>query len=106
MIKINIFSEADGKIQGFSVSGHSGTADYGQDIVCAGVSSLAQTALLGVGEHLHRAMDYSVASGELRMMLKDKPDDLTESILQTMLLGLKEIAKVSPEAVKIQMQRR
>ena len=59
-----------------------------------------------VGEHLHRDMDYSVASGKLKMQLKGAPDELTEAILQTMLLGLMEIAKLSPEGVRIQEQRR
>ena len=101
MIKVEVFKQAEGKISGFSVSGHSGTAARGQDIVCAGVSSLAQTALLGIGKYLHREVDYKVASGKLSMRLKGAPDDLTEAVLQTMLLGLHEIAKISPEAVRI-----
>jgi len=40
------------------------------------------------------------------MQLKGAPDELTEAILQTMLLGLMEIAKLSPEGVRIQEQRR
>ena len=106
MIKVRIFKESTDRIVGFEVAGHSGTAAHGQDIVCAGVSSLTQTALLGLGEHLHRDMDYSVASGKLKMQLKGAPDELTETLLQTMLLGLMEIAKLSPEAVQIQEQRR
>ena len=101
MIKVEVFKQAEGKISGFSVSGHSGTAARGQDIVCAGVSSLVQTALLGIGKYLHREVDYKVASGKLSMRLKGAPDDLTEAVLQTMLLGLQEIEKISPEAVRI-----
>ena len=101
MIKVLISRNSDGKISGFKVSGHSGTAERGFDIVCAGVSSLAQTALLGIGEYLHRKVDYSVASGKLEMRLESAPDDLTEAILQTMLLGMNEIEKVSPKAVHI-----
>lgn len=101
MIEIRIFSQADGKISGFSVTGHSGTAERGQDIVCAGVSSLTQTALLGIMEYLHREVDYDIASGKLTMRLQSAPDDLTEAIMQSMLLGLMEIQKLSPEAVRI-----
>lgn len=105
MIRIDVFSSG-GRITGFEVTGHSGTADPGQDIVCAGVSSLTQTALLGLGEYLHRDLEYSVASGKLKMRLREAPDDLTEVILQTMLLGLREIEKISPKAVRINEQRR
>ena len=104
MIKIEIFRTEDGKISGYAVQGHNG--EYGRDIVCAGVSSVAQTALLGIGEHLHRDVDFQVASGDLRMKLKSEPDDLTEAILETMLLGFTEIAKVSPKAVRIFEYRR
>ena len=101
MIEVSIFLSQGEKISGFQVTGHSGTAARGKDIVCAGVSSLAQTALLGVGKYLHREVDYKVASGKLSMRLKGAPDDLTEAVLQTMLLGLHEIAKISPEEVRI-----
>jgi len=101
MIRIRIFRTTDGEISGMSVAGHSGTAAHGSDIVCAGISSLAQTALLGIGRHLLREVDYEVASGDLRMKLKGEPDDLTEAILETMLLGFAEIAKTNPEAVRI-----
>jgi len=101
MISITIFRTADGEISGVSVQGHSGTADRGSDIVCAGISSLAQTALLGIGKHLHRDVDYKVASGDLWMKLKGEPDELTEAILETMLLGLTEIAEGNPRAVRI-----
>ena len=94
-------SQADGKVSGFTVAGHSGTAERGQDIVCAGVSALTQTALLGMMEYLHREVDYDIASGKLSVRLKGVPDDLTEAILQSMLLGLAEIQKLSPEAVRI-----
>ena len=101
MVRIRIFSDQDGKITGYSVTGHSGTAERGRDIVCAGISSLAQAALLGIGEHLHREVDYKVTSGELMMRLKGAPDELTEAILRTMLMGLREIEKLSPKAVRI-----
>jgi uncharacterized protein len=106
MIKIEIFRTLVGKVSGYAVKGHSDTAEYGQDIVCAGISSLAQTALLGIGKHLHREVDYKVASGDLRVKLKSEPDDLTEAILETMILGFVEIEKINPKSVRILEHRR
>ena len=40
------------------------------------------------------------------MMLEDAPDDLTEAILETALLGVREIAKKAPQAVRISESRR
>jgi len=99
MIKIEIFRTSAGRISGYTIRGHHG--ERGTDIVCAGVSSLGQAALLGIGRHLHREVEYEVASGDLRMKLKGVPDDLTEAILETMVLGLAEIAKLYPKAVHI-----
>ncbi|MFC2468776.1 MAG: ribosomal-processing cysteine protease Prp [Negativicutes bacterium] len=82
MIRIDVFRLSDGKISGFRVHGHSGTAARGQDIVCAGISALAQAALLGIGEHLHRPLDFSVRpSGDLRMKLRGEPDAPGEASL-------------------------
>ena len=106
MIRIRVSIEADGKISGYAVTGHSGTAAHGEDIVCAGVSALTQAALLGIGEYLHREIVYEVASGKLIMRLKDAPSAETEAILRTMLLGLLEMEKSYPKAVRIEKEQR
>lgn len=107
MIRIDVFRNKDGKISEYRVCGHSGTAERGRDIVCAGISSLAQTALLGLGEHLHRDMDYSVdPSGDLHMKLRGEPDDLTQAVLETMHLGFAAIHEANPDAVRIMVHRR
>lgn len=101
MISVKIFTNEGGMIRGYCVTGHSGTAKRGQDIVCAGVSALTQSALLGILEHLHRTVDYDIASGNLTMRLQE-PDDCTEAILRTMYMGLAEIQKISPKVIRIQ----
>lgn len=101
MIEVSIFLSQGERISGFQVTGHSGTAARGEDIICAGVSALAQSALWGIGEHLHREVDYKVASGKLSMRLRGASDDLTEAVLQPMLYGMREIEKLSPKAVRI-----
>ncbi len=40
MTKIVLYRTADGLYTGFSVKGHSGYAEEGSDIVCAGISAL------------------------------------------------------------------
>ena len=102
MISVEIFTNEDGMITGYTVAGHSGTAKRGQDIVCAGVSALTQSALLGIMEHLHRTVDYDIASGNLRVRLSEPPDERSEAILRTMWMGLAEIEKISPKGIQIQ----
>lgn len=105
MIEVEIFTNHTGMIAGCRVAGHSGTAERGQDIVCAGVSALTQAALLGIMEHLHRAVTYDIASGNLTMRLDGPPDASTEAILRTMYMGLAEIEKISPKGIRIQETR-
>ena len=106
MIEVEIHEERDGRISAFSVQGHSGTAPKGRDIVCAGVSALSQTALLGLGRHLHREIDFHIdPSGDLHMKLREAPDDLSEAILRTMRLGIAEIEKAYPDAVRLRITK-
>ena len=106
MITVEIFRQEDGKITGFSASGHSGTAPRGEDIVCAGVSSLTDSAYLGITEYLHRNVISKDPRGELQLMLEGRPDERTEAILETMLLGLMEISKAYPKALRIKKETR
>lgn len=106
MVRIEIFRDAAGGITGFAVNGHANTAPHGQDIVCAGVAALTQTAVLGLTRHLGRDIDLDIASGKLVLGLRSGPDAASGAILETMLLGLTEIAKQSPKSVRISEHRR
>ena len=103
MIRIEL-ELRDERIIGFRVAGHSGMGKRGHDIVCAGVSAVTQTALLGLLKKVNAAVDYRVERGDMSVELKSAPDDMTEVVLQTMRLGLNEIAKQYPSAVKIEIK--
>ena len=75
MIKISVMRQDDDKIIGLSVEGHAGAGAYGQDIVCAAVSALAQSVILGLAQHLHRDVDYDVKPG-ITCSIKGGPDEL------------------------------
>ena len=77
-----------------SASGHTGYGEQGEDIVCAGVSTLIQSALLGLLQVVGINVKYTVneEQGSLRFTL---PDNLTRDerhdadiVLNTMLAGL------------------
>ena len=106
MVRIDIYRDAAGAITGFAASGHADTAPHGQDIVCAGVAALTQTAVLGLERHLRRDIELEQAAGNLVLRLREAPDASTGAILETMLLGLAEIAKISPNSVRIAEHRR
>ncbi|MBR2518369.1 MAG: ribosomal-processing cysteine protease Prp [Selenomonadaceae bacterium] len=102
MIVAEIYKQADGLIVGFSVDGHAdGGGGRGFNIHCAGVSSLSQAAFLCVRDHLKRDFDWDAAHGRLMLRLKTPPDELTEAVFQTMIIGLREIEKLAPQFVKV-----
>jgi uncharacterized protein YsxB (DUF464 family) len=94
-----------GCIASFEVSGHAGAAQYGKDIVCAAVSAVTQTAVEGLRKvaGLSPAVVIDDDSGFLSA---DLGPDLTngdaQTILATMLVGLRAIAKDNPRYVRIQ----
>lgn len=106
MIKIEIVRNSDQAMVGFRVTGHANTAPHGHDIVCAGVSALTQTAVLGLDRQLKRKIHLAIANGNLKMDLLDNPDALTDAILETMLIGLTEIGKQYPKSIRILERRR
>ncbi|MDD4601460.1 hypothetical protein SDC9_09020 [bioreactor metagenome] len=106
MITIDIFRNQSQAIAGFSVKGHADTAPHGQDIVCAAVSALTQTAILGLERYLGREFELDIESGNLNIQLLLPPDRLTSAILETMLLGLTETAKQHSQSVRIMEHRR
>ncbi|MPN12013.1 hypothetical protein SDC9_159323 [bioreactor metagenome] len=106
MITIDIFRNQAQAIDGFSVKGHADTAPHGQDIVCAAVSALTQTSILGIERYLGREIELDIKSGNLKLELLLPPDSLTSAILETMLLGLTEIAKQHSRSVRIIEHRR
>ena len=84
-----------------TASGHTGYGESGEDIVCAGVSTLIQSALLGLLQVAQINVKYTVdeEKGSLRFTL---PQQLTATerhdadvILNTMLCGLQDFYSYS-----------
>ncbi|MEL7622150.1 MAG: ribosomal-processing cysteine protease Prp [Clostridiales bacterium] len=97
MIRVRIKGSSH-KIEGFSVWGHAGFAAYGQDVVCAGVSAVATTALLGLTELLAEDVCYRILPQGLiycRLAKTLSPDKARDAqvILATMVLGLEAIRR-------------
>lgn len=96
--------EDDGVVFGFSVEGHSDFGEPGTDIVCAGVSAIAQTALFGLQDVDKGAVRYEKRSGYLSVTVdpavagRDGP----RAILRTLELGLLAIRKSYPGTLEFE----
>lgn len=76
------------KLSGFSLSGHAGYADYGQDIVCASVSSAVQMTVNGVTEVLKVNARVRVEENLIEMKLSEQDVQKAQPFLQALLLHL------------------
>jgi len=106
MIRIDIRTDPEGLLWGFTVKGHAGYDEVGKDIVCAAVSAVVQTAVIGLQEVAGIDVEHTQKDGYLQCVL---PDQLKEDekkaasiILQTMLAGLKSIKIGYPNLISIQ----
>ena len=82
MLKAEFFILNDGKIKGFDISGHSGYAESGKDIVCAAVSSAAYMVANTITEVLNKvritvcgkefALQTEESAGYMRLLVHDK----------------------------------
>lgn len=68
MIRILFFQRND-QICGFSVSGHAGYADKGEDVVCASVSSAVQLTANMLTEIFHINADVCCDENSISIML-------------------------------------
>ena len=86
MTKVEIFNH-DGRIHGFSVSGHSGYAEEGSDIVCAAVSAAVTFAECTINDVLGNHANTKVKEEEPRITLTLPAACDDEDAVQAVLTG-------------------
>ncbi|MDD4291485.1 MAG: ribosomal-processing cysteine protease Prp [Clostridia bacterium] len=102
MIKAE-FYRTNGRIKRVKIHGHSGYSTEGSDIVCAGVSVLAQTAILGLTKVLGINVDYSVGEAEFEFTLPPLDPEIEKqanAVVETMAEGVKDLEKGYGKYVK------
>lgn len=109
MVTVELLKDQNESIVAFRVEGHTGFDDQGQDIVCAGVSAITQTALIGLMTYLEKKPVYNIADGILACSLAPGmgPEDGLKAkvILGTMEAGLKEIEFRYDDFIELTIRR-
>ncbi len=94
-----------GHVVRFTVRGHSGWAEHGQDIVCSALSALAIAAANGLRRQAGVSRVVRQRPGELDCMILGFPCDLewnrADAILETMIAGIRSIAHEYPGTILI-----
>jgi uncharacterized protein YsxB (DUF464 family) len=106
MIEVKVWRAPEKGIYKFSIKGHAGYDEYGKDIVCAAVSAISQTAVLGIenikGIKIRKKIEEGNLEVEIVEVLKEVDKIKLQAILETMLLGLKDIAEEYSDYVKVE----
>ena len=104
MVKAEFFrSGADGRLLGFSISGHAGFADEGFDIVCASVSSAVMLTANTVTESFKLDAKVADNGNEILLKLGNDPDGIGDKLLLGLLTHLYLLGEQFPDAVKAEI---
>lgn len=101
MTRAVLFEDAAGRITGVSVKGHSGYAEEGSDIVCAGISTLLITidqalcSLVGLSPIEHGGED-GFAEVLLPPGITDKQMEQAQLLFGALRIGFSAIAEQYP----------
>lgn len=82
------------------MSGHAEYAPPGQDIVCAGVSTLVQTLIQSIEELTPDKIQYSMQPGWVDIKMRDLSEQ-AQLLVNSFFVGLRLIADEYPEYVAI-----
>ena len=106
MIKVQYWNGADGS-RNLQMQGHAGAAPKGQDLVCAGASTLALTlgraAALMEEEMLARPALVRLEAGDTAISVLPRREwaASADAIFWTILLGLSRLAQAYPQYVQL-----
>ena len=107
MTRCEFFREGD-RISGFSVSGHSGYAEAGSDIVCAAVSAVVTMAEATINDVLGAKAKVRVKDEQARISLtlpaSCDEEESVQAVLTGMMLTLCGMRDDYPDYIEVVME--
>ena len=111
MIKITVSVDAEQAIRQIEMSGHAGAGEYGEDIVCAAVSSQVISVENSL-EHLlnaQKTVEVDEVSGGYLKLVTPKDNSMQKEhdaqlLLRHLVYALEVIQDSYPEYIKIKIQ--
>ena len=110
MTRCTLFVDSASRITGFSVKGHSGYAEEGSDIVCAGISALVITTENALCQLVKLSpAERGGEDGFVEVMLPDRLTDTqmhdAQLLLSALHIGLENIAQAYPDYVRLTVRK-
>ena len=102
MITIRVAVSEDSLLRSIEVRGHSGSADHGHDLVCAGVSSIVFGLCNAVDTLIH---ENEIVINENYISISiPHPNQDTEFVMRTGLIQLETMEESYSQYIKIKME--
>lgn len=99
MIKVKTYTK-DNNLVRISITGHANYKDYGNDIVCASVSSIALCTINAIYLFKDNTIDVKESSGNLDIKVLEQ-DKISITLLENMIRCLSDIEKDYPSNIKL-----
>ena len=101
MITVKLFKKSE-IITGFDVSGHSGYAEAGQDIICAAVSSAVGLVETVINDSIKASAEVTIEPEDARVAisLSEKFDEC-EAVLSGFERHVRALAEEYPKYIKV-----
>lgn len=93
-----------GDIAAFRAAGHAGNSPQGENIACAAISAIVQSAVIGLAEHAKLAHSLDMHDGFLYFKLQNPQEASGEgarAITETMRLALESFQMGHPKLIQI-----
>ena len=104
MTRCEFFME-EGRISGFSVSGHSGYAEAGSDIVCAAISAVVTLAEATINDVCGAKVKVRVKEEDARITLtlpaSCDEEDTVQAVLSGMMVTLLSLREDYPDYIEV-----
>jgi uncharacterized protein YsxB (DUF464 family) len=91
----------EGDIHTLTVIGHANYAEYGKDIVCAGVSTLVQALVSWIEENSWKVECISIDPKDGEVIISCEGGEEIAAVFNMTTLGLEQIANSYPDHVQI-----
>lgn len=92
--------EASVRRDGITVKGHANYAVSGSDIVCAGVTALAQTLIKSIKDLTDDKIEYEISPGRVDIKYGNLSGK-SKTLVDSFFIGICMIAEEFPEYVRI-----
>ena len=105
MTKITFYKENE-VIVGFEVSGHTGKDEYGKDLLCCQLSTVAQLAIVGVEEVAKEKNFHEISDGYLKIKVQKEiaKSEKIQFLFETCYNSFKSIIQDEEKYAKMEVK--